>query len=225
MANTNQTRGFVPARYLNGTAWNGQFNIYYHPASDATTIGVGDPVTMLQGGGADATGRFPSVIRAAAATTIVGVAIGFGTVPTGIQGVDPAVLFDPSNLTLAYGPASTAYYVAVVDDPFVIFEIQEDSDTVNIGITDLMGTVEHVAADCNTSTGISGYKLDSSTATGLIDYYTWRLLRLVDRSDNEIGQYARWFVMCNRHHFLSGVAVAPSSSASASVSPSASPSG
>ena len=224
MANTSRIRGFVPSHYLNGVQWNGQFRIYYHPASDATTIGVGDPVTMLVGGGSDTSGRFPSVIRAAAATTIVGVAIGFGTVPTGIQGVDPAVMFDPTNLTLAYGPASTAYYVAVVDDPFVIFEVQEDSDTVNIGTTDVMGTVEMLAANCNTSTGLSGYTIDSSTATGLIDYYTWRIMRLVDRPDNAIGQYAKWYVLCNRHHYLSGGAAAPSSSDSASLSPSTSPS-
>jgi len=45
MANTSRIRGFVPSHYLNGVQWNGQFRIYYHPASDATTIGVGDPVT------------------------------------------------------------------------------------------------------------------------------------------------------------------------------------
>lgn len=222
MANTSNIRGFVPSRYLNGTPWNGQFNIYYHPAADGTRIGVGDPVTALWT--ADSTGRFPAVRRAAAGEPIVGVAVGFGTVPTGIQGVSPAVLYDPSNLTKAYGAASTEFYVAVVDDPFVVFECQEDSDSSNIAATGVLGTVTMVAANCDTNSGFSQYTLDSSSADGSQETYGWRLLGLVDRPDNAIGTYAKWFVVSNNHLFLRAMqTTVPSRSNSPSASPSASP--
>lgn len=219
MANTSNIRGFVPSRYLNGTPWNGQFNIYYHSANDPTTIGVGDPVSPAWS--ADPTGRFAAVKRATVGEPIQGVAIGFATVPSGIQGVAPAVMFDPANLTKTYGLASTEYYVAVVDDPFVVFEIQEDSDTSNIGVAGIMGTVIMVAADCSTTSGVSRYTLDSTGATGSEELYGWRILGLVDRPDNAIGQYAKWHVLCNDHVFLRLQQVTV---ASRSLSPSASPS-
>lgn len=205
MANTSNIRGFVPIKYLNGTPWNGQVNIYYHASTDGTRIGKGDPVTLA--GSSDTTGRFPTVIRAAEANFVVGVAVGFGSVPTGIQGVSPALLYDPTDLTFpTYGAASTAYYVAVVDDPFVVFEIQEDSDTENIAYTDVGGTIQMLAADCSTSTGLSQFTLDSSSGGGTTTTYSVRLLRLSDRVDNAIGAYAKWEVIFNLHHYRTGIA-------------------
>lgn len=223
MANTSNIRGFVPVRYLNGVEWNGQFNIYYHSAGDPTPIGVGDPVAPAWS--ADPTGRFPAVRRAAVGEPVQGVAIGFATVPSGIQGVAPAVLFDATNLTKVYGAASTEFYVAVVDDPFVVFEVQEDSDTSNIGVGGVMGTVVMVVADCDTTSGYSQFTIDSSGATGSQEGYGWRILGLVDRPDNAIGQYAKWFVLCNNHIFMRAqMETVASRSNSPSASPSTSPS-
>jgi hypothetical protein len=199
MANTSCIRGFVPKRYLNGTPWNGQVNLYYHDSSDSVRIGVGDPVKLS--GSADASGRFPSVVRAAATDVILGVAVGFGTLPTNIQAYDPAVLYNPSNLTLSYGAASTSYLVAVVDDPFVIFEIQEDNDSEDMEVGDVGSTVEMVAGDCNTSTGLSTFTLDSSTAGGATNTRSWRVLRLAPGVDNSLGTYAKWWVIANLHAF------------------------
>jgi len=223
MANTDIKGGFRPVRYLNGTKWNGQFNIYHHSSIDATAIGNGDPVTPAWVG--DTSGRFPNVKRAAAGDLILGVAIGFGTVPTGIQGIDPAVLFDATNLTKVYGAASTDYYVAVVDDPFVVYEVQEDSDTSNIAASGLLGTITMVAANCDTSSGLSNYELDSSSATGSQETYEWRLLGLADFPGNAIGTHAKWHVVSNASVFLrASKETVVSRSESPSASPSTSPS-
>jgi hypothetical protein len=65
MANTSRISGFRPVKHLNGSAYNGQMNVYSVPSSDATALYVGDPV-KLAAAGADATGTKPVVTLAAA---------------------------------------------------------------------------------------------------------------------------------------------------------------
>lgn len=198
MANTNLKRGLVPVKYLNGVAWNGQVNIYHHDSGDGVRLGLGDPVKSA--GGSDTSGVYPNVVRAAAGETILGVVVGFGTLPTGILGMAQAVLYDPDSLTKCYGVASTSYYVAVVDDPNVVFEIQEDSDGGALAAANVGQNIDILAADCSTSTGLSQFQLDSSSLVAAsATTGTFRLLNKVDRMDNAIGNYCKWHVMVNLH--------------------------
>lgn len=186
MANTNAPFGFRPIKHLNGNPWNGKFNIYYVPATDGTAIYKGDAVTMSGTGSAD--GLYPGVQQAAATdATMAGVAIGFGTTPN--------LMADPTNLARMYRPASTAMYVAVVDDPTVIFEAQEDSDGGSIAVTAIGNNADLVVGTGSTTTGTSGMTIDSSgVGTGSAQI---RIMRLVNRPDNELGDYAKWEVMIN----------------------------
>ena len=204
-SNSNVPKGLVPVRYLNGSSWNGEFSIYHHEASDGTALFIGDPVKSA--GGSDTTGRFADVIRAAAGDTVLGVVIGFGTVPTGIQGVAPAELYNPANLYQVNGLASTDYYVAVVDDPFIVCEIQENSSPSALAATNVGQNFNLVAGAGNTNSGFSGFQLDSNSAvaaTGTTGQL--RLLRLKDSPDNALGQYAKWFVMFNLHEYRASIA-------------------
>ena len=188
MANTNAPFGFKPVGYFNGTPWNGKYNVYYIPVGNASIIYRGDLVSMAGSGSAD--GLYPDVARTAAAgITIVGVAIGFGTTPN--------FMSDPTNLSRMYCPVSTEMYCAVVDDPNVIFEVQEDSDGGAIAVTALGNNADIVATAGSTTTGTSGMVLDSSdvkTTTAQI-----RILRLANRPDNVLGNYAKWLVRINEH--------------------------
>lgn len=192
MANTDSPFGLIPKMYLNGTPWNGKYNIYYVPSTDNTAIYKGDVVKLA--GSASADGIYPDVAQAAATdTTIVGVAIGFGT--------SPNLMFDIDNLTRNYRAAATAMYVAVVDDPNVIFEAQEDSDGAALAVTDIGNNADIVVAAGNTTTGQSGMEIDSSdvkTATAQL-----RILRLANRPDNALGDQAKWLVLINEHVFKS----------------------
>lgn len=194
MANTDSPFGLIPKMYLNGASWNGKYNVYYVPATDGTAIFKGDAVKLA--GSASPDGIYPTVTQAAAAdTTIVGVAIGFGT--------RPDLMFDIDNLSRNYRPASTAMYVAVVDDPDVIFEVQEDSDGGALTANDVGNNADIVVGAGNTTTGQSGMEIDSSdkkTATAQL-----RILRLSNRSDNELGVNAKWLVLINEHVFKSTV--------------------
>jgi hypothetical protein len=194
MANANTPFGLVPKMYSNGTPWNGKANWYYIPVGNANAIFTGDLVTMDGTGSAD--GKYPTVKRTAAADiTIVGVVIGFAT--------SPELGFDINNLTRKYVAASTAMYCLVVDDPNVIFEIQEDSDGGAIAVTALGNNADVVATAGSTTTGQSGMVLDSSDVVTTAQQL--RILRLADRPDNALGNYAKWLVMINEHIYRTTV--------------------
>ena len=91
----------------------------------------------------------------------------------------------------------------VADDPYLIFEIQEDSVGTSFAAVDVGRHVDTIAMlDGNTDTGISSLELDSSvtsvTTTAMV-----QLLRLVPRVGNAIGTNARWEVRFIEHTFLS----------------------
>jgi hypothetical protein len=186
MANTDSPFGLIPRMYRNGSPWNGKYNIYYIPVGNTPAIFKGDLVKLA--GSASADGKYPDIVQAAATdTTNVGVVIGFGT--------NPNLMFDIDNLTRNYCPASTEMYAAVVDDPDVIYEIQEDSVGGAIAVTAVGNNADVVVGSGSTTTGQSAMELDSSdvkTATAQL-----RILRLADRPDNVLGTNAKWLVMIN----------------------------
>lgn len=191
MANVDTPFGFKPIEHLNGNPWNGKTRVYYIPATDNTAVFIGDPVKSA--GDADATGRFPTVAQAAAGNLIRGIAVGFAD--------QPYVAFDTTNQYRKYRPAATAMYVFVVDDPDVIFEIQEDSVGNSIGTAMLGLNTDITVGSGSTSTGISAVELDSSdtaTAAGQC-----KMLGLVDRPDNELGNHAKWKVLIVEHEMRS----------------------
>ena len=186
MANTDSPFGLIPRMYRNGAPWNGKYNIYYIPVGNATALFKGDLVKSA--GSASADGKYPDIVQSAATNeTNIGVVIGFGT--------QPDLMFDINNLTRNYCPALTEMYAAVVDDPDVIYEMQEDSDSGSIAVTAVGNNADIVVSAGNTTTGQSGMELDSSdvkTTTAQI-----RILRLADRPDNALGTNAKWLVMIN----------------------------
>lgn len=195
MANTDTPFGFKPVKHLIGAPWNGKANVYYVPSTDNTALFIGDAVKS--GGTADATGKYPTVTQATAAAAIRGVIVGFGD--------NPNTMTNPDYPMRRYRPAATAMYVFVVDDPFVIFEIQEDSDANSIGIAMVGLSTDIVVGSGSTTTGKSGMELDSSdTATALGQC---KILRLVNRDDNELGNYAKWEVTIIEHEMLSATDV------------------
>lgn len=188
MANSDTPFGFKPVGHLLGGPWNGKANVYYVPVGNATILGKGDAVKS--NGSADATGKYPGVARAAAGDVIRGVIIGFGD--------NPYTMIHPDTPNRDYLPAGTEAYVFVVDDPFVIFEIQEDSVANNM-TADMLGLQTDIAtvADANTSTGKSTTELDSSdTATALGQC---KLLGVTNREGNDLGTNCKWNVLIVEH--------------------------
>jgi len=112
---------------------------------------------------------------------------------------------DADTPTRTYRPASTAMYVLVVDDPFVIFEIQEDSVGNSITAAMVGLSTDIVVGSGNTTTGKSGMELDSSdTATGAGQC---KLLNIARRENNALGDNCSWEVLIVEHEMLSATDV------------------
>jgi hypothetical protein len=191
MANSDTPFGLKPVKHLIGASWNGKVNTYYVPSTDGTALYKGDAVKSA--GSADSTGKFPSVTQAAAGDLIRGVVVGFGD--------NPYVMSHPDTPNRDYRPVSTAMYVFVVDDPWVIFEIQEDSTGNNLAITEVGLSTNVVVGSGSTVTGKSGMELDSSdTATD--GNGQCKILRVVDREDNALGTNCKWEVLIVEHELL-----------------------
>jgi len=195
MANVDRICGFKPVGHLNGNPWNGKARMYYIPATDATAVFIGDAVKSA--GSADSTGKYPTVTQAAADETIRGVVVGFCD--------QPFVALDTTNLNRAYRPASTAMYCLVVDDPDVIFEIQEDNASNDMD-ADMVGLSTDIAVGSgDTSSGKSGMELDSSdtaTAGGQC-----KILGVSNKEDNALGAHCKWDVLIIEHEMRSSTDV------------------
>jgi hypothetical protein len=183
-----------PKEYLNGVPWNGQFNIYYIPNSDPTALFPGDLVKTP--GGADPTGIYPIVTQAAAGNTVRGVVLGFGS--------QPEEMYDVNNLMRSYRAGNDIpLYVAVIDDPSVVFEIQEDSVGGALTAANVGDNGNVVVGAGSTLTGASGMQLQSSDViANTIAAHQLRILGLVNRVDNALGVNAKWRVKINLHELL-----------------------
>lgn len=188
MANVSKIHGFTPVKHLNGMPWNGKARMYYIPVGNAAAIFKGDAVKSA--GSADATGKYASIAQAAAGDAIRGVVTGFSD--------QPFVSVDTSNLYRNYCPATTAMYALVVDDPDVIFEIQEDNVGNDIGAA-MIGLATDIATvgTGDTANGKSAMLLDSSdtaTAAGQC-----KLLGVSNREDNNLGTACKFDVLIIEH--------------------------
>jgi len=195
MANKDKPFGFRPVRHLNGNPWNGQFNMYYIAALYGTALYVGDAVSSA--GSADTLGKYATIARGATTTYVRGVIIGFSNTPN--------LAADVTDLTTVYSPALTAGYAAVVDDPDVIFQVQEDNDSENMEADDVGRNFDYTTTAGSAVTGLSAMELDSSdnNTTAL----PCRLMGLSDIPGNAMGDYAVWDVLFVMHELRSTTGV------------------
>lgn len=200
MANLNRPDGLSPVDHLQAQAWSGKLNLYYIPSTDSNAYSIGDPVATLTGA-ANALGVSPVTLATAGASGVLrGVIVTAGGDASQVADAYSNYA-DPANLGTTVIPASKPknYYVGVVDDPYVIFEIQEWG-----GASFTAFTAADVGKGCNLKSGtnsgyVSGWTLDTTAASSTASTRQVRLLGLVARRNNAFGQYARWRVLINQH--------------------------
>lgn len=168
MANTDFARGLVPLNNADSSPFNDGTRMFFVPASDATALYIGDPVTLA--GDADA-GGVPTVARSAAAGPITGVVVGF--VPNGTTD------------TAGFRAASTAAYVLVETNPDAVMEIQDTAGAVTAAD---VGTLRNLTINAgNAFTKRSGVVLGGAGAAV-------RVLGLRQTPGNEFGAFAKVLV-------------------------------
>ena len=202
MANTDRPRGLVPVRYRNGTPWNGKVTMYL--VTDTAAMYSGDVV--VHGGTSGAAGAvvfgqdvegMPTCARATDGTgttdTPLGVCVGF--LP--LQPVQD----------VSYKAADGTDRIAlVVDDPNVVFEIQEDAVTTPIAVASIGLNAQFSTTAGSTLTGVSGMEL-VSTLVGTTTTTPLRILGLSKRPDNALNtggtdtDQAKFDVIFNAHVF------------------------
>lgn len=209
MANSNRPSGYTPVRYLNGAPWNGQANLYSIAAGYGTALYIGDP--CISSGTSDAFGT-QGIAIGAETGALRGVIVGLynsGSTTATPGGVSVGNIIN-SNIT--YRPASdpNVWYAAVVDDPNVLFAVQEESNGTALA-----------AADCGlntigaTGTGngyVSGWQVSSYSGATPATTATLqlRLFGLVQTPGglNTFGAYAKWLVQINVHELGHGTGAA-----------------
>lgn len=198
MANANRASGFTPVQYLNGAPWDGKARLYSVAASNTYAIGIGDPV--ISSGTANSDG-VAGVVRAGTTGSCTGALRG---VCVGV-GKYEGLMANPSNLDTTVWPASaaTAGYIMVVDDPNVIFQIQEESNGTQLAATDV--GLNQVSLAAVTGTYGSGWLLRSTTGAtpNTTSTLQLRLLGLARIPNNAFGAYAKWLVKINVHELAS----------------------
>lgn len=203
MANANSPFGLRPIND-NGTPWSGQGRLCYVPSSQAANIFLGDPVIFL--GGSDAYG-VPSVGIASAGNSnpVLGAMIGISNGPAAAGNA----VFTVTRDLPVYRQASIANYIFVCDDPNQLYAIQEDSVGGAIAAATGAGANGNlVTGSGSTSTGFSGWELDSSSVSSSANTgYQLRLLGTLRGPDNAIGNYAKWVVRLNNPQLWSTTGV------------------
>ena len=185
--NADRKNGFVPVGTITGAPWNDSVEVITLDGGHSAMY-IGDVIKMTSDG-------YPDIFAAGdSAVTALGVVVGVEV----NRGLDAATEFP------GYMPANVAGKVHVVTDPNVIFEVQEDGVGGSLALADVGLNIEIINGTGSTSTGISGMEIDSSTkaTTATLPF---RLLKLVNRPDNELGSTvtpeARWLVKFNEHFY------------------------
>lgn len=194
MANADRPTGLSPVRHLTSGPYNGQANLYAIPAANTNGFAIGDPV-ISTGEGGSASG-IPYVDLAAATGAIRGVIVGISDQPYGMAKID-----NPNSIVRPAAAQTSDWYVLVVDDPNVLFEVQEVS-----GGTPLAATAIGLNANLVVGTNngyISGWELSNSTEDTEADLQV-KIMGLAQRRDNAIGEHAKWIVKINNHELAAG---------------------
>lgn len=186
MANVNAAFGLRPSRSLGRS--NVQVNEYAHDSGDSAALFIGDPVVTTGTATTGVAGIQDGTPIVAASGTIT---------TTAIRGAVTGVRPNLTNLTLQYCPASVNLAVLIADDPYQLFEIQDDGTFV---VGDTSGNIAITAASGSTVTGLSAYVAHEASlgSTNVL-----RIIRLVPVAGNALGANAVLECAVNAHELKS----------------------
>jgi len=202
LANVDAAFGLQPIRNGLGSPWHmGMAQPYYIAGTYGTALHIGTPVIVTGDlNSSEVDGMSAGQLQRVEIATAAGSSYCSGS----IVGFAP----DWNNLTKQYWAASDANdrIVYVCDDPNAIFKIQEDSDGAALTVASGSLNGDFVAGTGSSTTGLSGWELDSSTVT-TTNTLQLRILRLHTAQNNAIGNQAVWEVKINLHtsRYLTGI--------------------
>ena len=175
MANVDSPFGFVPSRHMSGSPI--RTNKYTITSGLAENIFNGDLVILTADG----------VITPHTAGEENNIGVFAGVSYTASDGSYQYSEYWPSGTT---GTNIIAY---VYDDPYIVFKVQSDGSPAQ---TDLGACADVVADAGSTTTGQSGFQLNSSMGSGTA---TCKIIGLYESPENAFGANAVVEVLLNEH--------------------------
>jgi hypothetical protein len=207
VANQNKVSGLTPVKYLNGADWTGQANMYHINSADTNAYYVGDPVSLVAGveGVAGESYGLQTIQVGQVGAANVGVVVGVSSNPRGL-----GPIINPADLTKTWRPAAaqtTGWFALVVDDPQVVFEIQEQGTGTVLTVAATSKNANFALAAPAAGSNVSGAYLNNATAPATTNTYNLKLLGLSQKYDpsnalyNTFGLYAKWLCLLNNHYY------------------------
>jgi hypothetical protein len=175
MANVDSPFGFVPSRHMSGSPI--RTNKYTITSGLAENIFNGDLVILTTDG----------VITPHTATETNNLGVFAGVSYTASDGSYKFSEYWPSGTT---GTNIIAY---VYDDPYIVYKVQSDGSPAQ---TDLGACADVVADAGSTTTGQSGFQLNSSMGSGTA---SCKIIGLYESPENAFGANAVVEVLINEH--------------------------
>jgi hypothetical protein len=175
MANVDAAFGFVPLRHMSGFA--PRANKYTITSGLSENIFTGDLCILTADG----------VITPHSATETNNIGVFAGVSYTASDGSYVYAQYFPS------GTTATNIIAYVYDDPYIVYKVMSDGSPAQTNI----GNCADVVADAgSTTTGQSGFQLNSSMGTGTA---TCKIIGLYDSPENAFGANAVVEVLINEH--------------------------
>ncbi len=202
MANTSRINGFKPVKHLNGSPYNGQFNLYEIAAADATAVFVGDLVCMTAATGTEGLETVgvvatTQITTGAGTSGLVGAVVGFQMPNSTVQGSLSAGALSID--TPVYRAALTKRLVMVADSPDLVFEVQ-DGGTVPCTQALIGSNTGYTIGTGSTTTGTSGATTGATVPATTVTL-PLKILGFVKRPDNEDGTSQKLLVKINVHAY------------------------
>ena len=208
--NISKPSGLAPVTTLSGSDWTGKGRMYAIPISDATNnYFPGDLVTLPSTpGGGDINGLPLCTMYTAGTRPVIGVIQSVGINPQG------GPYINPNDLSKTYAPITKTvpYYAFVLDDPNIIYEIQETGASTNLttAVVGLNATIVLGAATTAAVPGVfvSQTQLNNAVAPTTTLTLPLKIMSLAQRPDNHFqtspttgGGSQKWWVILNNHFY------------------------
>lgn len=197
MANTSRINGFRVVKHTNGSAYNGQANLYY-VSSAGDEILVGDIVKLA--GSADTNG-IASVDLAGVTDMPVGVVTAIVNPKIDVTGkmTNGAITLDlPNSAQIA---ASGTGYVMVADSPDIVMEVEAGTGGTALAAADVGLNVKMAVGARTSATVTSPAVIDTAVTPAVTATFMFQLIGFAQKINNEIGASAKVLVVFNQHQF------------------------
>lgn len=200
MNGVNAPFGFTPVRKLDGSAWGSAQNQYYIASAYNAAIGFGDPVTMLADG---------TIGIGVAGSPCLGIFQGCKFYSTTPDSSGNRWQFKPNWVANTAVPAGTVVEALIVDDPDVVFAVQEANGSFAAGtplaLADRNLNINFVIGTPNAATGQSTSAINNATEN-TTPTLNMKILDIAQYppGTNPVGNFAVWLVTWNNHLFKGG---------------------